>query len=120
MPTASSRPNDLAATVVVVEDDRESADILRLYLEDAGCDVHIARDGAEGLELAHRTSPDLVILDLMMPKMDGWTVCRELRRTSDVPILILSARQEEEDRLTGLGLGADDYVVKPFSPREIV
>ncbi len=113
---------DATATksVVVVEDDRESAKILQLYLSEAGFDVHVAHDGTNGLALVKRTTPDLVVLDLMMPGLDGWTVCRELRRTSDVPILILSARQEEQDRLLGLGLGADDYVVKPFSPREIV
>ena len=106
--------------ILVVEDDRRTAGLLELYLTDAGFRVTVEHDGDRGLERARRGEHDLVVLDLMLPGRDGWSVCGELRRSSDVPILILSARQEEDDRLVGLGLGADDYVVKPFSPREIV
>jgi len=103
-----------------VEDDPRTAALLELYLRDAGFEAKVEHDGKRGLRAALRGEADLVILDLMLPGCDGWTICRRLRRHSDVPILILSARQEEEDRLAGLGLGADDYVVKPFSPREVV
>lgn len=106
--------------ILIVEDDPRTSSLLELYLRDAGFATALAADGRQGLAAARTLQPILVILDLMLPGCDGWSVCRELRRTSDVPILILSARQEEEDRLAGLGLGADDYVVKPFSPREIV
>ncbi|MHC5063359.1 MAG: response regulator transcription factor [Planctomycetota bacterium] len=122
-PLTQPRPDPFRldrASIAVVEDDPESANILRIYLSEAGFDVHLASDGPSGIELAQRITPELVVLDLMLPGMDGWSVCRQLRNASDVPILILSARQEEQDRLLGLGLGADDYVVKPFSPREIV
>ncbi len=115
----AQRIDDVKA-VLVVEDEPKTRDILRIYLEGAGYVVLLAADGREGLRLAEAESVDLVVLDLMLPGMDGWSVCRRLREHSEVPILILSARQEEQDRLLGLGLGADDYVVKPFSPREIV
>jgi len=90
------------------------------YLERAGFETLVARDGQRGLELAHQRRPQFVILDLMLPGLDGWEVCRKLRRDSDVPILMLTAREEETDRVVGFSLGADDYVVKPFSPRELV
>jgi DNA-binding response OmpR family regulator len=106
--------------VLIVEDDPRTAALLELYLRDNGFLAQVEHDGRQGLRAALRGEADLVILDLMLPGCDGWTICRQLRRQSDVPILILSARQEEEDRLVGLGLGADDYVVKPFSPREVV
>ena len=109
-----------APRVLIVEDDKRTSDLLSLYLRDSGYDTFEAHDGRAGIDLARRERPDLVVLDLMLPEVDGWSVCRELRSDGDVPILILSARQEEEDRLLGLGLGADDYVVKPFSPREVV
>ncbi len=111
---------DSSETVLVVEDDPNTRELIQMYLEQAGFDVSCAAEGRRGLELALALEPSLVVLDLMLPGIDGWAICRSLRQSSDVPILILSARQEEEDRLLGLGLGADDYVVKPFSPREVV
>jgi DNA-binding response OmpR family regulator len=90
-----------------------------LYLEREGFQTIIAHDGQKGLQMAEDHDPVFVILDLMLPKMDGWDVCRELRRRSDVPVLMLTARGEEIDRVSGLTLGADDYMVKPFSPREL-
>ncbi len=85
-----------------------------------GSPFFTAGDGETGLALAERQHPDLVILDLMLPKLDGWEVCRRLRRASEVPVIMLTAREEEVDRVAGLTLGADDYVVKPFSPRELM
>ena len=106
--------------ILIVEDDKKTASLLSAYLEREGFQTVAAYDGRQALELARSHNPILVILDLMLPLLDGWEVCRELRRSSDVPILILSARDEEIDRVSGLTLGADDYVVKPFSPREVV
>jgi len=106
--------------ILIVEDDKKTASLIRLYLEREGFQVVIAYDGQQALELAERDQPIFVILDLMLPRLDGWEVCRRLRKVSDVPILMLTARGEEIDRVSGLTLGADDYVVKPFSPRELV
>jgi DNA-binding response OmpR family regulator len=106
--------------VLIVEDDKKTASLVALYLEREQFETVIAYDGRQALELARRHKPIFVILDLMLPLIDGWEVCRQLRQSSDVPILILSAREEEIDRVSGLTLGADDYVVKPFSPRELV
>ena len=106
--------------VLVVEDDRVVASTLRVYLEHAGYRVDVAHDGRAGLELALREPPDLVVLDLLLPGMDGREVCRRLRAGSAVPVLMLTARTTEEDVVAGLELGADDYVAKPFSPREVV
>jgi len=106
--------------ILVVEDDKKTASLIKLYLEREGFQTVIAYDGQQALELAERHRPIFVILDLMLPLVDGWEVCRRLRRSSDVPILMLTARGEEIDRVSGLTLGADDYVVKPFSPRELV
>jgi DNA-binding response OmpR family regulator len=106
--------------ILIAEDDKKTASLVALYLEREGFETIVAYDGQQALELARRHSPIFVILDLMLPLLDGWEVCRQLRRSSDVPILILSAREEEIDRVSGLTLGADDYVVKPFSPRELV
>jgi DNA-binding response OmpR family regulator len=103
-----------------VEDDRKTASLVALYLEREGFKTVAAYDGQQALELARQNNPIFVVLDLMLPNMDGWEVCRTIRRLSDVPILILTAREEEMDRVLGLSLGADDYVVKPFSPRELV
>ena len=114
------RWTDLSDTILIVEDDPNIASLIALYLEKEGFHTLAASDGHQALSLARRQSPGFVILDLMLPNLDGWEVCRELRRDSDVPILILSAREEEMDRVLGLSLGADDYVVKPFSPRELV
>ena len=106
--------------ILIVEDDKKTASLVQLYLEREGFETVLAHDGHEALRLARRHRPIFIILDLMLPLVDGWEVCRELRRSSDVPILMLTARGEEVDRISGLTLGADDYVVKPFSPRELV
>jgi DNA-binding response OmpR family regulator len=106
--------------VLIIEDDPHTVDLVALYLEREGFQALTADDGRRGLSLARRHRPDLVILDLMLPGLDGWEVCRRLRRISDVPVIMLTARDEEIDRVAGLTLGADDYVVKPFSPRELV
>jgi DNA-binding response OmpR family regulator len=106
--------------VLIVEDDKKTASLVELYLQREGFDTVIAHDGQQALELAQRRKPIFVILDLMLPVVDGWEVCREIRRSSEVPILMLTARGEEVDLVSGLTLGADDYMVKPFSPRELV
>ena len=106
--------------VLVIEDDPNTANLVVLYLEREGFTALQANDGAAGLVLAEKHRPDLVVLDIMLPRMDGWEVCRRLRKTSEVPVIMLTARGEEIDRVSGLTLGADDYVVKPFSPRELV
>ncbi len=113
-------PPALNGPVLIVEDDRNTAALVATYLEKEGFDTLQVHDGAEALALAEKTPPGFVILDVMLPGADGWEICRQLRRFSDVPILMLSAREEEIDRVLGLSLGADDYVVKPFSPRELV
>ncbi len=106
--------------ILIVEDDRKTASLVSLYLEKEGFRTLVAHDGKMALMLAKRHSLIFVILDLMLPEVDGWEVCRMLRRESDVPILMLTAREDEVDRISGLTMGADDYVVKPFSPRELV
>lgn len=106
--------------VLVVDDEQKIIKIARDYLEQSGFRVLSASDGKLALAIARHDRPDLIVLDLMLPGMDGLDVCRSLRRESDVPIIMLTARAEEADRLIGLELGADDYIVKPFSPRELV
>lgn len=106
--------------ILVVDDDPHIREVVRFALEKAGFDVAEAGDGKTALDAFARKAADLVVLDILMPEVDGLEVCRELRRTSEVPILFLSSRDEEVDRVLGLELGADDYVVKPFSPRELV
>ncbi|MBN1152120.1 MAG: response regulator transcription factor [Dehalococcoidia bacterium] len=106
--------------ILVVDDEPKVCDLLRAYLERSGYIVSCAGDGRSALAEAERRRPDLVLLDLNLPGMDGLDVCKTLRRTSDVPIIMLTARDEEADRIVGLELGADDYVTKPFSPREVV
>ncbi len=106
-------------TVLIVEDDPETVELVSLYLRRDGYHVLSASDGLEGLRLAREARPDLVILDLMLPGLDGMQVGRILREEADVPIIMLTARVDEKDRLAGLELGADDYVTKPFSPREL-
>lgn len=106
--------------ILIVEDDEKTAALVALYLQQEGFATLRAADGRQALTFARQHAPIFIILDLMLPHVDGWEVCRELRRDSDVPILILTAREGETDRIVGLSLGADDYVVKPFSPREIV
>jgi len=112
--------SSIQGPILIVEDDKKTASLIQLYLEREGFKTIISYDGAEALELAQRHRPIFIILDLMLPVVDGWEVCRELRKSSDVPILMLTARGEEVDRISGLTLGADDYVVKPFSPSELV
>ena len=102
--------------VLVVEDDRKTAHLVELYLQKDGYRVAVACERREGLEMARRVKPDLAILDLMLPEMDGLEVCRRLREDSDVPVIMLTARSTEDDKLRGLDTGADDYVTKPFSP----
>lgn len=106
--------------ILLADDDDMIVDVLRYQLEREGYQVLTAGDGQQALALAQAARPDLVLLDVMMPKLQGWEVCRELRRTSTVPILMLTARGEEMDRVLGLELGADDYIVKPFSFRELL
>ncbi len=105
--------------VLVVDDDAKTVELVKLYLNRDGYKVLTAYDGVEALRLAREGHPDLIVLDIMLPGMDGLEVCRTLRSESDVPIIMLTARTTEQERLTGLGLGADDYVTKPFSPREV-
>ncbi|MEM8530629.1 MAG: response regulator transcription factor [Chloroflexota bacterium] len=106
--------------ILIVDDVYELVHGLSSYFRQAGFETQAAYDGETALELAQRTQPDLIVLDLMLPKMDGMEVCRQIRRSSSVPIIMLTARLEETDKLIGLELGADDYVTKPFSPREVV
>jgi DNA-binding response OmpR family regulator len=110
----------MTSTVLVVEDERKLRDLVRSYLERAGFTVLSTGSGAEAITMAATASPDLVVLDLGLPDVSGETVARELRSTSATPILMLTAKSAEEDRIHGLELGADDYVTKPFSPRELV
>jgi DNA-binding response OmpR family regulator len=107
------------ANVLVVDDDPTVREVVASYLRDAGYEVSEAADGGAALELAEEVEPQLVVLDLMLPGIDGLEVCRRLRATSDVPVIMLTALGEEADRVLGLELGADDYVTKPFSPREL-
>jgi DNA-binding response OmpR family regulator len=108
------------AEILVVDDDRKTVDLIKLYLEHAGFGVRVAHDGERALELVGERAPDLVVLDLMLPKLDGLDVCRALQAINPVPVIMLTARTTEGDKLDGLECGADDYVTKPFSPRELV
>jgi len=110
----------MANTILVVDDEKNIVQLARLYLSNEGFRVEAAYDGAQALEKARTIRPDLIVLDVMMPEMDGLSVCRELRKTSNVPIIILTARGDDVDRVVGLEIGADDYVTKPFNPRELV
>jgi two-component system alkaline phosphatase synthesis response regulator PhoP len=105
--------------VLVVDDDAKTVELVKLYLERDGFEVLIAYDGVEALNSTREGRPDLIVLDLMLPDVDGFEVCRTLRHESDVPIIMLTARTTDQDKLTGLDLGADDYVTKPFSPKEL-
>jgi len=107
-------------TILVVDDDPTIRDVLERYLQREGFAVLTAADGQTALQKADSERPDLVVLDLMLPHVDGWEICRRLRAESTVPVLMLTARGEEYERILGLGLGADDYVTKPFSPGEVV
>jgi len=110
----------MSKTILVVDDDPTIRDVLERYLRREGFAVLTAADGQTALQKADSEKPDLVVLDLMLPHVDGWEICRQLRAESTVPILMLTARGEEYERILGLGLGADDYVTKPFSPGEVV
>ena len=105
---------------LVIEDDKNIAELLRLYLEKDGFEVAIAADGGKGLQLATDEHPDVILLDIMLPVMDGWQVCREVRAVSDVPIIMLTAKGETYDKVSGLEMGADDYVTKPFGTSELL
>ena len=107
-------------TIAIVEDESKLADVLARYLQQAGFDTERYEDGQHALDTLQHSSPELVLLDLMLPGLDGMSVCRELRKLSDVPIIMTTARVEEIDRLLGLEIGADDYICKPYSPREVV
>ena len=109
----------MPAKILVIEDDPHATKLVRLYLSRDGHEVITSGDGREGLRLARETHPDLLVLDLMLPGMDGLQICRIIRQETEIPVIMLTARVEEEDRLAGLDLGADDYVTKPFSPREL-
>jgi two-component system, OmpR family, alkaline phosphatase synthesis response regulator PhoP len=110
----------MAKSILVIDDEPQIVEICRDYLKAAGFEVLTAPDGSAGLAMVRRNHPDLVVLDLMLPGMDGLDVCRTLRREGNIPIIMLTARVEETDKLIGLELGADDYLTKPFSPRELV
>ena len=106
--------------VLVVEDDKNIADLLRIYLEKEQMECKIAGDGLSGLDEFHQFQPDLVLLDIMLPGMDGWSVCKKIRETSKVPIIMLTAKGELEDKVSGLEMGADDYITKPFGVMELL
>ena len=110
----------MALSVLIVEDDRNIAELLQMYLEKEGYAVTVAFDGGEGLAKYRTVKPNLVLLDVMMPVMDGWSVCKAIRAESQTPIIMLTAKGETFDKVLGFELGADDYVVKPFEPKEIV
>lgn len=110
----------MARTILIVDDEPHIVELIQHHVASAGFDTMTASNGREALELARTANPDLLILDVMLPEMDGLEVCRRLRESSDVPILMLTARREEIDRVLGLELGADDYLTKPFSPREMM
>ena len=113
-------PDGVNKKVVVIDDEPSVQEVVRGYLERDGYLVYVAGNGAEGLSLAERTKPGLIVLDLMLPDVSGEEICREIRSRSDIPILMLTAKSAEEERIAGLTLGADDYLTKPFSPRELV
>ena len=110
----------MAISVLVVEDDRNIAELLQLYLEKEGYDVTVAADGGEGLAKFRAMEPDLVLLDVMMPVMDGWAVCKSIRSESQTPIIMLTAKGETDDKVMGLKSGADDYITKPFEMKEVL
>ena len=110
----------MAKRILVVDDEKKIVDIVRAYLEREGFQTMAAYDGKTALDMARSQSPDLVVLDLMLPEISGLDVCRALRRESNMPVIMLTARDEDTDKIVGLELGADDYVTKPFNPRELV
>ncbi len=110
----------MPGTILVVDDERNIVELARIYLRNEGFHVEAAYDGLEALEKARSVKPSLIVLDLMLPELDGMEVCRQLRRESDVPIVMLTARGDDMDKIIGLEIGADDYLTKPFNPRELV
>ncbi len=106
--------------ILIVDDDANICELLRLYLEKDGFSTVVASDGEQAVEFVDKHNPDLVLLDIMLPKLDGWQVCREIRKTSNVPIIMLTAKGETFDKILGLELGADDYISKPFDTKEVV
>lgn len=106
--------------ILIVDDDLNICELLRLYIAKEGYNVVTANDGEQAVEAFNQEQPDLVLLDVMMPKMDGWQVCREIRKTSDCPIIMLTAKSEVFDKILGLELGADDYIIKPFEAKEVI
>ena len=114
-----SGANDVNPTILVVDDEPAIVELTQMYLEKDGYTVLTAKDGQEALEKARAEMPDLVVLDLMLPELDGWEVCRRLRAETNIPVIMLTARADDVDKIVGLELGADDYVTKPFNPREL-
>ena len=110
----------MARNILVVEDDRNISELIQMYLVKEGVDVRIAADGGKAIEEFERQVPDLILLDIMLPVMDGWAVCAKIRETSKVPIIMLTAKSEVFDRIQGLEMGADDYIVKPFEMKELL
>ncbi len=110
----------MSAKVLIVDDDKNICELLRLYLEKDGYATVIANDGDEAVKAFNAQEPDIILLDVMLPKLDGWQVCREIRKTSQVPIIMLTAKGETFDKVFGLELGADDYITKPFDSKEVV
>lgn len=110
----------MPGTLLIVDDERNIVDLIELYARQSGYDIQRAYDGTSGLAQAHSRAPDAIILDLMLPDIDGWEVCKRIRQTSDVPIIMLTARDDDLDKIVGLELGADDYLTKPFNPRELM
>lgn len=107
-------------SVLIVDDDVKLVQLLKTYFDKEGFLTYSANDGLDALQIVREKKPDIMVLDLMLPGLDGWDVCRRIRRDNDIPIIMLTARDEESDRLIGLEIGADDYVTKPFSPKEVV
>ena len=110
----------MAKKVLIVEDDNNIAELLHLYLEKEGFETCVAKDGGKGVELFRQFQPDLILLDIMLPVMDGWSVLRKVRDENNTPIIMLTAKGETEDRVSGLEMGADDYIVKPFEMKEVL
>lgn len=106
--------------ILIVDDDENICELLRLYLQKDGFETIVANDGEQAVEYASKYSPDLILLDIMLPKLDGWQVCREIRKSSEVPIIMLTAKGETFDKILGLELGADDYISKPFDTKEVI